>query len=286
MEGQQVVAKTFGLSEDHLRKHELNILNYLSDHENVIRFIGNFNVFDQIRIQPALVMPYYSLGSLFHYLDEEKLDVSVLTTMTQSLIHGMKFLHEHEIAHRDIKSKNILVDRNNGHFNCIITDFGHAIRRDDLLFTNRFLMMAGTRRYLAPELLVAKVNLRTFDLNNFQKCDIYSLGLVLWEMAFRTTFSYEICTNEGQTLKTIDSQSYQPPYYDVLRQTYPTVEKMRQLVIDESIRPSIDAEWKFNVVMAGLSEIMSQCWAHDPQARPQIAQVQSLIENLINPTNE
>ena len=283
MEGQQVVAKTSELT----RRHELDMLKSFPDQENVIRFIGNFNVFDKMRSQPALVMPYYSLGSLFHYLGEQQLDTSVLMTMTQSLVRGMKFLHEHEIAHRDIKSKNILVDHNNGRYNCIITDFGHAIRRDHLPFRNTFLMMVGTILYRPPELLVANVNLRTFDLNNFQKCDIYSLGLVLWELAFRTQFSYGICTHEGlKTLKTLQSQSYQPPYYDVLIQTYPTVPKMRQLVIDECIRPVINDEWKFNAVMAGLSEIMTQCWAHDPQVRPQIAQVQSLVEDLINPMNE
>ena len=287
MEREQVVAKTFGLSGEHLRRHELDILKCLPDHENVIRFIGDFNVFDKIRVQPALVMPYYSLGSLFHYLDEEKLDVSVLITLTQSLVHGMKFLHEHEIAHRDVKSKNILVDHNNGQYNCVITDLGHAIRRDHLPFRNRFLMVAGTTRYRAPELLVANINLRTFDLKDFQKCDIYSLGLVLWELAFRTEFSYETCTDEGlKTLKTLQSQSYQPPYYDALIQTIPTVPKMRQLVIDECTRPVINDEWKFNAVMAGLSEIMTQCWSHDPQVRPQIAQVQSLVEDLINRMNE
>ena len=138
MERQQVVAKTFGLLEDHLRKHELDILNSLPDHENVIRFIDNLNVFDEIKIQPALVTRYYSLGSLFHYLDEVQLDASVLMTMTQSLVRKMKFLHE--IAHRDIKSKNILVDHSNGQYNCIITDFGHTIRRDHLPFTDKFLI--------------------------------------------------------------------------------------------------------------------------------------------------
>ena len=86
MEGKHVVAKTFGLSEEHLRKHEIDMLNSLPDHENVIRIIDNFRLCNKIRTQPALVTPYYSLGSLFHHLGEEELDSSVLMTMTQSYV--------------------------------------------------------------------------------------------------------------------------------------------------------------------------------------------------------
>ena len=38
----------------------------------------------------------------------------------------------------------------------------------------------GTRRYMAPEVLDERIDTRVFD--NFKMADMYSLGLVFWEM--------------------------------------------------------------------------------------------------------
>lgn len=41
----------------------------------------------------------------------------------------------------------------------------------------------GTARYMAPEVLESRVNLE--DLEAFKQMDVYSMALVLWEMASR-----------------------------------------------------------------------------------------------------
>lgn len=41
----------------------------------------------------------------------------------------------------------------------------------------------GTARYMAPEVLESRVNLE--DLESFKQMDVYSMALVLWEMASR-----------------------------------------------------------------------------------------------------
>lgn len=43
----------------------------------------------------------------------------------------------------------------------------------------------GTARYMAPEVLESRVNLE--DLEAFKQMDVYSMALVLWEMASRCT---------------------------------------------------------------------------------------------------
>ncbi|NXY92447.1 TGFR2 protein, partial [Alcedo cyanopectus] len=75
--------------------------------------------------------------------------------------------------HRDIKSTNVLVKNER---ECVLCDFGIAIRLDPAL-------TVGTARYMAPEVLESRVNLE--DLESFKQMDVYSMALVLWEMASR-----------------------------------------------------------------------------------------------------
>ena len=88
------------------------------------------------------------------------------------------------IAHRDVKTKNILVKRDGS---CAIADFGLAVRFDsekneiDVGAPNP---RAGTRRYMSPEVLEETLNGNSFQA--FLMSDIYSLSLVFWELARRT----------------------------------------------------------------------------------------------------
>ena len=109
-----------------------------------------------------------------------------------SIINGISFLHmpvkssfsEREkpaIAHRDIKTKNILVKRDG---TCCVADFGLSVRSDDFKGDQKPPdPIKGTRRYMAPEILDRTINGR--DFHSFVKVDIYSFGLVLWEATRR-----------------------------------------------------------------------------------------------------
>jgi len=64
---------------------------------------------------------------------------------------------------------------------------GLAVKHDpindtvDIAPNNR----VGTKRYMAPEVLDEIININHFD--SFKQADVYSLGLVLWEIGRRTT---------------------------------------------------------------------------------------------------
>ena len=86
------------------------------------------------------------------------------------------------IAHRDVKSKNVLV-RLDG--TCCIGDLGLAVihsERDNVLDLGSNTKV-GTKRYMAPELLDESLNADDFE--SFKKADVYSFSLVLWEIAQR-----------------------------------------------------------------------------------------------------
>ena len=91
----------------------------------------------------------------------------------------------------------------------------------------------GTKRYLSPEFLDNSY----LDSDCFVACkerDIYALGLVLWEVAWRCRTSRGIC-------------EYQMPFYDKVPSD-PSVEEMRKVVCDEGYRPPIPQSWEENEV--------------------------------------
>jgi TGF-beta receptor type-1 len=95
------------------------------------------------------------------------------------------FLGKPAIAHRDLKSKNVLVKRNG---QCVIADLGLAVRYEgrtgvvDIPNNEKF----GTIRYLAPEILDGNMNMKNFE--SLKAGDVYALALVLWEICHRCQF--------------------------------------------------------------------------------------------------
>jgi len=80
---------------------------------------------------------------------------------------GMEYLHSLQIMHRDLKSKNMLVDRYN---NVKLCDFGLCKVKTNDLNTGGL----GTISWMAPEVLSHE--------NYSEKADVYSFGVILWEL--------------------------------------------------------------------------------------------------------
>src|SRR6202162_1500516 len=88
--------------------------------------------------------------------------------ISRQICAGLAAAHEHGILHRDLKPANVMLD---GRGKVRITDFGLAGLGDDVRHED---VRAGTPAYMAPEQLAGK--------EVTQKSDIYSLGLVLYEI--------------------------------------------------------------------------------------------------------
>jgi len=97
----------------------------------------------------------------------KKLPESEVKVIFQQLAEGVSYLHKHNIAHRDLKLENILI---NSDKNIKIIDFGFSL----VTSKNKPLnICCGTPSYMAPE-LIAKKNYYGHLV------DIWALGILLF----------------------------------------------------------------------------------------------------------
>ena len=106
------------------------------------------------------------LASLLRRIGRLPSDKSI--QIARQLCGGLGAAHEQGVLHRDLKPANIMID---GQGKVRITDFGIATLTTPNSKKN---VVAGTPGYIAPEVLIGKpASVRS---------DIYSLGLVLYEL--------------------------------------------------------------------------------------------------------
>ena len=107
---------------------------------NCYGFIGkNFN---------SLVLEYMPHGDLLDFINSKYyFHPSQLFANTLDVTYAIKFLHDNDILHCDIKPDNIMLDAN---WKAKLGDFGFALTKND---ANDFDHICGTEPYLAPEII-------------------------------------------------------------------------------------------------------------------------------------
>ncbi|KAM8977124.1 protein kinase C delta type-like [Pelodytes ibericus] len=107
---------------------------------------------------------------LFHLQPTGYLEMSRVVFYSAEMVCGLQFLHAHGIVHRDLKPENIVLD-SEGHVRII--DFGLA---EEGMFDGATTSdMAGTLRYMAPEILLKKPYSSAVDW--------WSFGIILHQLS-------------------------------------------------------------------------------------------------------
>jgi protein kinase A/protein kinase X len=125
---------------DHV-KSEKSILARI-DHPFIVNLKGTF----QSPTHVFMLLDYACGGELFTLLRREgRFANDVAVFFAVEIILAFEYLHSSDIAYRDLKPENLLIDRD-GHVK--ITDFGFAKEVPDKTYT-----LCGTPEYLAPEII-------------------------------------------------------------------------------------------------------------------------------------
>ena len=172
--GRIVAIKSFNKSNlnsnsENMKKilYETNLMKKLN-HPNITKILELFEDKEYILI----IMEYINGGNLFSFLKKRrKVSEKTAKFLFKQIILGIKYIHSHNIVHRDIKLENILIDLNN---NIKICDFGigRVLSSPDQLLYDQ----CGTPMYIAPEILLStkEKGYKGFPV------DIWSSGIALY----------------------------------------------------------------------------------------------------------
>ena len=152
---------------------EIYILKKLS-HPNIMEI---YEVYDDNRYL-YIISELCNGGELFDMIHEKgHLTELEAKNIMKQLLSAISYCHKFNIIHSDLKPENIMLDyccktKNKKLFKVKIIDWGDAKFNDSKHKINK---LTGTSFYLAPEVIKLDYN---------EKCDIWSLGIILFNMIF------------------------------------------------------------------------------------------------------
>src|SRR5512142_1419992 len=146
--------------------------------------------------RPYFVMELVQGVSITEYCDKNSLSTKDRLALFLQVCHAVQHAHQKGIIHRDLKPSNVMVTHHDGKPVPKVIDFGIAKATNQkltekTLFT-RYAHIIGTPAYMSPE----QAELSDLDIDT--RSDIYSLGVLLYELLTGTTpFSEEELRKAG-----------------------------------------------------------------------------------------
>ncbi|TVU12156.1 hypothetical protein EJB05_45786 [Eragrostis curvula] len=236
----------------------------LKEFETELETVGSIKHRNLVSLQGYSLSPvgnllfydYMESGSLWDVLHEgpskkKKLDWETRLRIALGAAQGLAYLHHDcspRIIHRDVKSKNILLDKD---YEAHLTDFGIA-KSLCVTKTHTSTYVMGTIGYIDPEYA------RTSRLN--EKSDVYSYGIVLLELL------------TGK--KPVDNEC---------NLHHMIISKTASNTVMETVDPDIGGTCKDLGEVKKVFQLALLCTKRQPSDRPTMHEVVRVLDCLVNP---
>lgn len=210
-------------------KNECAVMEVIR-HPNIVQYLGACTK----RPDLCIVLEYCDRGSLWQVLHDKKIKMTweFRKRLALDIAKGVYYLHTRNppILHRDLKSLNVVLDRA---CNAKLADFGWTRQK-----AKKMTAKIGTYQWMAPEVIAA--------FKYSEKADVFSYGIILWELLTR-----------------------KPPYYGI------DGTEVSLKVVKEDFRPPVPKDEKN--YPAEFVDLMKRCWEREPSQRPYFDEI---IEEL------
>ena len=167
------------------KNEEVNFLRKIKN-KNIVGLFGYLKINDN---NTCSVLELAKYGDLENFqkkiLKRAYLTETLLCYLAKQILDALKYIHNSKILHSDIKQNNILIDYN---LNVKLTDFSVSSSYENKDPNSKInFPFVGTSKFISPEILEKTKIL----VKNANKIDIYSMGIMLYYLAFGT-YPYDL----------------------------------------------------------------------------------------------
>ncbi|KAK3022355.1 hypothetical protein RJ639_045306 [Escallonia herrerae] len=261
LRGEKAAIKKMDMQASREFLAELKVLTHVH-HLNLVRLIGYC-----VEGSLFLVYEFIENGNLSQHLRGTEKDPLPWSTRVQIALdsaRGLEYIHEHTVPvyiHRDIKSANILIDKN---FHGKVADFG-LTKLTEVGSTSMPTRLVGTFGYMPPEYA------QYGDVS--PKVDVYAFGVVLYELI---SAKEAIVKADGSVA---ESKGLVAMFDEVLSQLDPTD------ALGKLVDPRLGDTYPLDSVRK-MAQLAKACTQENPQLRPSMRSIVVALMTLSSSTED